>query len=619
MKRTKGIMAIGLLGLLVAPALAAQIPGLSDPAQPATIVHFRLSGPLLERPTGDTLTFSMQQPVTLQELTERMRKARDDDSVKAVVLTFESPSMGFGQLEELRQAIMQIRAVDKDVYVHADYMTTGLYALACAASHVSVVPTGELWLTGFYAESPYLRGMLDKIGVLPEFIQMGDYKSAAEMLTRTGPSEPAEEMMQWLYGSLYENLVEMMQKSRGMSADKVKELIDNGPYTADEAKEAGLIDSVQYAQEFTAGLQKRYGMSAKLVRNYGKKKGPEIDFSNPFSAFMGLLDEITKASRKSTGTAVAVVYVDGPIMTGSEEPSPFGGSAGAFSSTIRRALDKAAEDPSVKAVVLRVDSPGGSALASEIIWNATQRVKARKPLVVSMGNVAGSGGYYVSCGADTIFADATTITASIGVIGGKLVTTDMWGKLGITWHAHQRGANADLLNSAKPFTDKERQIITKYMEEVYGVFRSRVTDGRGEKLTQPIDELAGGRVFTGSQAKERGLVDKIGTLGDAIKFAAAEASIADYDVRVLPEPKNLMDVLLEAFSGKTDDDDFRIDSGTRGPALLGRGTPLTDVVLPLLQDLDPMRARALLQALTRLRLVHQEHVILMMPVDFVIR
>ncbi len=619
MTRIRQLIAVWLLMGLFVPVLSAQIPGLGGMTDSAQIVHFRLSGPMPERPAGETLSLNMRQPVSLHELTERMSKARFDDSVKAVVLTFESPSLGFAQLEELRKAIDLFRAVDKDVYVHADSLSTGLYALACSASSICVVPTGEVWLTGLYGESPYLRGLLDKIGVVPDFIQMGDYKSAAETLTRTGPSRQAEEMMNWLYGDLYQSLVEMIAQSRRLPADKVKELIDNGPYTAEEALEAGLIDSVQHAEDFTADLQKRYGMSARLVHDYGKKKGPSIDFSNPFSAFMGLLDEITKASKKSTGNAVAVVYVEGTIMTGSEQPSPFGGSSGAFSSTIRRALDKAAEDPSIKAVVLRVDSPGGSALASEIIWNATQRVKAQKPLVVSMGNVAGSGGYYVACGADHILADATTITASIGVIGGKLVTTDMWGKLGVTWYSHKHGERADLLNTSRPFTPEEHQIITDYMTKIYDVFRNRVTQGRGNKLQKEIDELAGGRVFTGAQAKELGLVDDIGTLAEAIKDAAARANISTYDVRVLPEPKSIIDVLLETFSGTSDDEGFRIDSAPAAPALFRTPTPLTDLVLPVLGELDPARAQALRTALTRLQLIHQERAVLMMPVDFVIR
>jgi len=260
---------------MTATAVGSQLPGLpGSAAETAKIVHFRVSGPLLERPAGETLTLTLEQPVTLQELIARMKKARDDQSVKAVVLTFRQPSMGFAQLQELREAIMDIRAVDKDVYVHADMLSTGLYALACAASHVSIVPTGDVWLTGLYAEQPYLRGLLDKIGVVPEFIQMGDYKSAAEILTRTGPSEPADEMLTWLLDSLYESLVSMIAESRGMPPDKVKEIIDTGPHTADKALELGLIDSVQHRQDFVARLKERYGDAAKIVRRYGEDRGP---------------------------------------------------------------------------------------------------------------------------------------------------------------------------------------------------------------------------------------------------------------------------------------------------------------------------------------------------------
>ena len=524
-------------------------------------------------------------------------------------------------MQELREAIMDIRAVDKDVYVHADMLSTGLYALACAGSHVSVVPTGDVWLTGLYSEQPYLRGLLDKIGVVPDFIQMGDYKSAAEILTRTGPSEPADEMMTWLLDSLYGSLVSMIAESRGMPPEKVKEIIDTGPHTAEKALEAGLIDSVKHRQGFVTDLKERYGTETKIVRRYGEDRGPEIDFSNPLMALWDLIAEVTKKAQKPTKPVVAVVYVEGPILVGSEDPSPFGASGQARSTTIRKALDKAGKDPSVKAVVLRVDSPGGSALASEIIWDATQRVKQKKPLVASMGNVAASGGYYVSCGADAIYADKTTITASIGVIGGKLVTTGMWDKLGISWHPRQRGTNADLLNTSRPFAEKDRKKITEYMENVYSVFKSHVTAGRGEKLTKPLDEMAGGRVYTGAQAWDLGLIDEIGTLDDAVQFAATKANISDYEIRVLPEPKKLMDVFMEMFAGADDEEeDITLD----GPDscrvnLFAEKSPLMGTLLPLLRELDPIRTEALLTALTRLQLIHEESVITMMPYDFVIR
>ena len=199
-------------------------------------------------------------------------------------------------------------------------------------------------------------------------------------------------------------------------------------------------------------------------------------------------------------------------------------------------------------MVLRVNSPGGSAVASEIILNATKRVKAKKPFVVSMGSVAGSGGYYVSMGADTIFADASTITASIGVLGGKFATTDMWNKIGITWDSSRRGANAGLLSSDAVFTEAERKKMQGWMNDIYGVFKGHVVAARGAKLKKPIDELAAGRVFTGQQALELGLVDKIGTLDDAIQHVAEQAKLKDYEVRVYPEPKNFMEVLVEEMS-----------------------------------------------------------------------
>jgi protease-4 len=294
------------------------------------------------------------------------------------------------------------------------------------------------------------------------------------------------------------------------------------------------------------------------------------------------------------------------IVPGSKQPSLFPASM-ATSSDIRKALDKAAADDNVKAVVLRVNSPGGSAIASEIILDATKRVKAKKPFVVSMGDVAGSGGYYVSCGADTIFADETTITASIGVVVGKLVTNDMWGKVGITFKEYSRGKNAGLLSSSARFSDEQRKHLQSWMDEVYGTFKSHVTAARGNKLKKPLDEIAGGRVFTGRQALDLGLVDKMGTLNDAVRHAAKEANLADgYAVRVIPEPKNVMEALLEGLTGESSQDDAK-------HVTLGGAGSISALALPYLQQLDPQRVGTVRAALQRLELLQQEGVILAMP------
>src|SRR5205823_586218 len=263
-----------------------------------------------------------------------------------------------------------------------------------------------------------------------------------------------------------------------------------------------------------------------------KKKESKLDLSSPFAVFKMFGDLAAEGSKKKGGkSAVGIVYVNGPISMGSGAASPFD-SAGATSTAVRKALDEAARDDSIKAVVLRVDSPGGSAVASEIILDATRRVKAKKPFVVSMGDVAGSGGYYVACGADTIFADEATITGSIGVVSGKFMTTEMWKKIGITFKHYQRGKNAALLIYGSVFSKEERARLQSWMDKIYDVFKDHVVAIRGKRLKKPIDDLAGGRVYTGRQALELGLVDKIGTLRDAIDHVAAEAKLSDYEVRV---------------------------------------------------------------------------------------
>ncbi len=282
---------------------------------------------------------------------------------------------------------------------------------------------------------------------------------------------------------------------------------------------------------------------------------------------------------ESKKPAIGIVYVEGPITLGSQAASMFQ-DAVAASTRIRKALDEAAADNSIKAVVLRVDSPGGSALASEIILDATRRVKAKKPFTVSMGNVAGSGGYYVACGADMIFADDATITGSIGVVGGKLATGGLYDKLGVTFKSYRRGQNSGMLASGDVFSPGERLKMRSWMDEIYGVFKGHVTAIRGNRLKKPIDDIAGGRVYTGKQALELGLVDQLGTLHDAVKHVAALAKVTDFDVRVIPKPKTFLEQLLE--DGGDHDSRKGLDVSHK-PTLL-------ELARPYLRSLDPTRA-----------------------------
>ena len=429
------------------------------------------------------------------------------------------------------------------------------------------------------------------------------------MFMREGPSQQAEEMQNWLLDSRFKTELKLVADGRGVDVEKVKTWIDGGPYSASKAKELGLVDAVEQKEEFEALLKQEFGEHVKFNHKYGEKSQPELDLSSPFAALNVWAELLGGAKKKKTyKNSVAIVYVEGAITLGESESSPLGASGEVASSTsLRKALDKAAEDDTIKAVVLRVDSPGGSATASEISLNATKRVKAKKPFVVSMGNVAASGGYYVACGTDTIYADESTITGSIGVVGGKLATNDLWKKVGVKWKGYQRGTNASILSSMQVFTPDQRKRMQAWMDEIYGVFKGHVTEARGDKLKKPIDELAGGRVYTGRQALELGLVDRIGTLDDAIKFIAGEAKLKDYEVRVVPEPKNFLEELLEEAEGPKDDSQH-VSIAAAGPSDL-----LLKAALPYLDRLDPQRVRAVTTALRHLETLRAEGVVLMAP------
>lgn len=593
--------------------------GVEKPARPAkaVVAVFTLSGPLTETPLGEQMALFSAPGTSLKELVWRMRQAGDDAEVKAVVLLSDGPQLGGGQIEELRQALSYVRSKNKEVLVHSDSMGLGEYALYSAASKISVTPTGDLWVMGMQVEQPYIRGLLDKINVLPDFLACGEYKSAAEIFTRTGPSPEADRMTNWLLDSMYESMLNQIAKGRQTDRAKAQEWIDHGPYSAEKAKGLGMIDAVEQRQSFEAELRTKLGDGVVFEKRYGQKKQPQLDFSSPMAIFRLWGELLGAGAGKKTGSgkpSVAIVYVEGPIALGSGDapPSPFMmGQAMAYSGAIRRALDKAAADDSIKAVVLRVNSPGGSATASEIILDATRRIKARKPLVVSMGNVAGSGGYYVACGADTIFADETTLTGSIGVVGGKMVTADMWNSIGIHWKEYTRGANAGMMSSNHIFTRDEKARMQAWMDEIYATFKRNVTDIRGARLKKPIDEVAGGRVYTGRQALDLGLVDRIGTLHDAVAYAGEQAKLKDYDVRVVPEPKNFIEMLMMGAGGMDEDDAKRLDSAPR--LRLTRDGSILELALPHLRGLDPHKVAPVKQALLRLEMLRREGVLMMMP------
>lgn len=604
------LIAFSLAAVIAAPAHAQK-----STAKKPSVPVFRLSGSVSEKPPVADILFGSAGGESLNGLVARLKKAGADEQVKAIVMLYEGASIGSAQLEEIRQAMGKLREQGKDIYVHSDSLQMGDFVLLSGATRVSVVPTADVWVTGVGGEAMYLRGLLDKLGVQPDFLTCGEYKSAAEQYMRTGPSTAADQMQNWLLDSQFETYVDLIAKGRNVDAAKVRGWIDNGPYTAEKALKEGLIDAVEHRQEFTAVLKSKYGDDVVFDRKYGHKKAPEVDLSSPFGLVKLWADAMNEAkSKKSSKDSIAIVYVEGAIVLGNEAVSPLTMSEAASSSAIRKALDDAAADDSVKAVVLRVNSPGGSAVASEIILDATKRVKARKPFVVSMGDVAGSGGYYVACASDVIFADASTITGSIGVVGGKLATTGLWSKAGVSFKEYRRGANAGMLSSGTIFTEAERVKMQAWMDEIYGVFKGHVVAARGDRLKKPIDDLAGGRVYTGKQALELGLVDKLGSLEDAIAHVAAQAKLEQgkFDLRVIPRNRDFFEQLLEQ-SGADEADTGRIDSDPVAPRLGLKPLSLVELAFPYLSQLEPQRTEAVLGAMQQLELLHHDGVLLLTP------
>jgi protease IV len=498
----------------------------------------------LPETSGQSGPFS-EARLDLRETLQRLEKAAKDKSVSGVVLNIQNPEIGRGKIDELRGAIARFRASGKKIYATLDSGMPADYLVACACNEIVMPESGELILPGVHAEATFYKGLLSKLGIEADFIHIGPYKGAAEPLTNEKFSEPVRENLTSLIDGLYDDLVTTIVKDRPLSIAQAKEVIDTGLISAAKAKELGLIDRVAYSDTLRKELADTYSAEPLVyVENYGKKE-VDTDFSGPMGFFklMQAMMGGTSSTSDRKGKKIAVVYALGPITTGKSESDMFGDSV-MGSTTIVEALRKANEDKNVIAIVLRIDSPGGSALASDLIWRETQVIK--KPIVASMGDVAASGGYYIAMGADKIVATPSTVTGSIGVVGGKLAIRGLFDKLGITTETIERGKNSGLFSSSGKFTESQRQAVQKMMEDVYGQFTTKAAKGR-KMPVEKLRELAGGRVYTGRQAKENGLVDELGTLHDALieakKLAGVEKD-TEVKIEVLPEPTNFFESLF---------------------------------------------------------------------------
>lgn len=542
-----GLILVVLIGVAV---LVAALRNTEPPIAQNSVLNLRVSGMLPDYvPEDPLLKLLGSTDQSLSNLVEQFRKAKVDNRIKAIVLQIEMSGAGWGKAEEIRDAITDFRTSGKPVYAYMEYGMNKEYYIATACDRIYVAPPGELFINGLAADVMFFRGSLDKLGIYPDIYQIGKYKSAGDTFTRKEMSEAHREFINELIDDLFNRLVDGIAKARNKSPEEVRAIIDEAPYSAPKAKEAGLIDGVAYREELDKELKAKLGYKAdeqlRLVRSssYSEVKPESVG-----------LDK---------GEKIAVIYATGGIDSGKSENSPMGDQS-IGSDTMVKALNDARDDKTIKAIVIRVDSPGGSGLASDVIWYAVEAAKAKKPVVVSMGDVAASGGYYISAGASKILAQPSTITGSIGVLAGKPVMRGFYDWLGISNEYVMRGKRAGMFRETEKFTPEEREKFEEWIKNTYyNDFIPKVAKGRN-KPVEYIDSVGQGRVWTGAQGKDKGLVDEFGGLDRAIEVAKELANLPkDKGVKrvILPYPKTF---LQEMFDGG---DETRVEMEQRRAVL----------------------------------------------------
>jgi len=456
----------------------------------------------------------------LTALVVRLRAIARDPTARAVVVTFDGVSAGWAALDELRDELVRIRAARKKVFAYMVSGTARDYYVASAADKIYVDPAGGLRLVGMAGTTMYFRGTFEQFGVVPQFEKIAEYKSAPEQFTEAGPTEAAARMRGELFDSLWDRWVAAVADARHLTRDQVTALVDGGPYTAgDLANDTRLVDAV-------AGPDRISQLVLHEIGEILPVGGPAVERPERWQP-----------------PGIAIVYVEGDITDGKSQSMPLLGQSLAGSETLIEALAQARADPRIGAIILRIDSPGGSALASELIAREVFATRGVKPILCSMSNLAASGGYFVAAGCDLIFAEPMTITGSIGIFYGKFDIAGLARKLGVTTDTYKRGKHADLESMFRPYTDDERAVLRDNLKYMYGRFVGAVAEGRGIKQ-DAVDTIGRGHVWSGTQARPIKLIDRFGGLGDAIDEAKRRIGLAAADKVSLRELPDLPSSLL---------------------------------------------------------------------------
>jgi len=529
MRKIGKIILVLIAIVLAVEILAITVSYFSRRIQPNTVLTVRLEGEIEEQPPQDPLTeafFGARTTVT--DVVQALDRAETDPRITGIEVRVGESTLGMAKIQEIHQKIREFNRKGKFSVAYLEFATNRSYYLASACQTVILLPTSLFHVRGMMTSTTFLRGTLDKLGIYPDLYHVGDYKNAMNVYTEKKYTPAHREADQTLLEDFYQQYLRGVAEGRGMKLEEVKRAIEKGPYTSQEALATKLIDRLAYADE-----------ARDLIKQ--KNRGSENRLS---------LGEYLRRTERRGGAKLAVIYATGTILPGRSGDSPFGGAV-MGSETIAEQFRRAREDASVRAVILRVDSPGGVTFPSEIIRREVVVTRRVKPVVVSMSDLAASGGYAIAMSANRIVAEPGTITGSIGVLGGKLNLLGLYEKLGLSKDYLTTTENSTMDYPFQNFTPAQRESVLKYMRDIYGSFIQGVAEGRHMKV-EAVDKIGQGRVWSGERARQLGLVDELGGLDTAIAAAKTLAKIPPSEpvsLIYLPPPKSLLEKMRDLMGG----------------------------------------------------------------------
>jgi protease-4 len=525
---------LGALWLIGMAIVLVAVIGVKGKVPSKTILEADFEHSLLENaPDTPTARFMLKEKPTLRDVVDAVDRGATDDRVVGMIARVGASGMGMAQTQEIRDAVLRFRAHKKFAVAYSETFGefgpgNGAYYLATAFDHIYLQPSGDVGLTGILMESPFAKGTLSKLGMSFRGDHRYEYKNALNFYTETKFTPAHKEATTAIMASWFSQMKDGICQARQIAPDKFEAVVDAGPYLGKEAVDAHLVDAVDYRDVVYRRVKSQGGDGAELL------------YLDKYLSRAGRLHD--------HGKTIALVFGVGAVVRGKSEYDPVQGSQAMGSETVAAAIRAAVDDGDVKAILFRVDSPGGSYVASDTIWREVVRAhQARKPVIVSMGNLAGSGGYFVAMAADKIVAQPGTITASIGVLGGKVLTSGLWNKVGLSWDEVHKGQNATMFSGTEDYTPAEWGRFQAWLDRVYVDFTSKVAEGR--KLPKErVLEIAKGRIWSGIDAKSLGLVDELGGYDTALRLAKKAANIPEGNeikIVVYPRPKGLLETLLE--------------------------------------------------------------------------